>query len=74
MELGYIKPNRTAPWQATPHLVPKEEVKFRFTIDLRPVKASKVGEARPMPNIEAELANFAGCTCFATMEFCRAYW
>lgn len=27
-----------------------------------------------MPNLDAELAEYAGQICFATMEFCNAYW
>lgn len=38
-------------------------------MDLRPVKAATSSEAWPMPNLGAEIADFAGKKCFTTMDF-----
>lgn len=44
-----------------------------MTIDLGPVSAATIGETRPMPNLEAELADFGGKKCFTWIDFCNPY-
>lgn len=48
--LGLIKSESTVPWQAAPHLVPKDShAKFRTNIDLRFINAATIFEQLPMP-------------------------
>lgn len=75
VEMGFFIPNPNAQWQAAPLLVPKNsKACFRTTIDLRPVNAATIKQAWPMPNLDAELQDFAGSTCFASLDFCSGYW
>lgn len=52
------------------------KVKFRVAVDLRPVNAATMKEARPthMPHLESELSDFAGSKCFASLDFASGYW
>lgn len=45
-----------------------------MTIDLRLVSIATVMEAWPTPDLESEMADFAGMTQFAVMDFCNVYW
>jgi len=70
-----VKINTNATWAAAPLLVRKPPPsKFRLTVDLRPVNSATVRTVWPMPHIESELADLAGRKCFATIDFCNAYW
>ena len=66
----------TAEWQAAPLLVPNRNsrAKFRMTVDLRPVNAATIKEAWPMPNLESEINDFKGSTCYASLDFVSGYW
>ncbi len=45
-----------------------------MTIDLRPVNEFAVPVIWPMPHLESEEIDFAGGTCFASIEFVSGYW
>lgn len=76
VSMGFLIPNANATWQAAPLLVPKPNSKaqFRLAINLQPVNAATVKEAWPMPHLDSEIHDFAGSTCFATMDFVSGYW
>ena len=76
VKMGFLIPNPDAEWQAAPHIVPKpnSKVKFRMTIDLRPVNSATAKTAWPMPHLDSEMQDFAGSTCFACLDFCSGYW
>lgn len=74
VDYDLIEHNARTSWQSAPRLVPKEKSKFGSTIDSRPANAATISEARPMPNLEGELADFGGKRCFAKMDLCIAYW
>ena len=64
-------------WHAAPILVSKRgsKAQFRMAIDLRPVNAATLKkEAWPMPNLDAEMVDFAKSTCFAVLDFVSGYW
>lgn len=71
---GYIKPSPIATWQSAPCLIPKGKDRYRVPTGLPPVNTATIGETWLMPNLEAELAEFAGKKCFGTIDFCNAYW
>lgn len=48
--------------------------KYRMTIDLRSVNATKVKESWPMPHLESELLDFSGSKCFASLYVVSGYW
>lgn len=73
VEYGYIEPNLNVSWQSAPLVVQKSENKFRVIIELRPLNEATISEMWPMPNLEAELADFAGKKFSATIEFSIAY-
>lgn len=60
VEYENVEWDKNAPWQAPPHLVLKDKTEYRVAINLKPINAPTINEAWPMPNLEAELANFAG--------------
>lgn len=74
MDFALVMP--TASWQAAPLILPKpgSKYKYRLAIDLRPVNASTVKESWPMPHLDSEVMDFAGSTCFESLEFVSAYW
>lgn len=74
VEYGYIEPNPNASWQCAPHLIPKDKTRYRVTIDSWPVNPATIYKAWTMPNLEAELTDFGGKTCFAATDFCNDYW
>lgn len=75
VKMGFLVPNINAEWQAAPLLVMKNsEAKFRMTVDLRPVNASTVKQAWPMPHIDSELFDFSGSSCFSVLNFVSGYW
>lgn len=74
VEYGYTEPNPKTSLQAAPHLVPKAKSGYSVTIDSRPVNTATISETWPMPNLETELADFAGKKCFGTMDYCNANW
>lgn len=73
-EYKYIEPDRNATWQSAPYLVPKDEDSYRVIIDFRPATAAKIGDTWPVQILKAELADFTGINCFATIDFWNAYW
>ena len=75
VDMGFIIPNANADWQAAPLLVPKKgPAQFRMTIDLRPVNSATIKHAWPMPHLDSEVQDFAGSSCFASLDFCSGYW
>ena len=76
VEMDFLFSNPDADWQAAPLCVPKpgSQSKFRLAIDLRPVNAATIKKAWPMPHLDAEMGDFAGSTCFASLDFCQGYW
>lgn len=76
VSMGFLIPIPDAEWQAAPLLVPKPKSKaqFRLAVDLRPVNAANIKQAWPMPHLDFEIQDFAGNTCFATLDFCSGYW
>lgn len=76
LEMDFFEEMPTAAWQAAPLLVPKpgSKSKLRMAIDLRPVNAATVKESWPMPHLDSEVTDFAGSTCFASLDFVSAYW
>lgn len=76
VSIGILRPNRKAKWQCAPLIVPKPDskAKFRLTIDLRPVNSATIKESWPMPNLDSEMLDFAGSTCFAAIDFVASYW
>lgn len=47
--------------------------KFRITFMLNKVDENTVPVTWPIPRVESELADVAGNTCFASIEFCSGY-
>lgn len=45
-----------------------------MAIYLRHVTASAVKEQWPMPNLDAEMVDFSGSPCFASLDFVSGYW
>lgn len=75
LEMGFYKPNPNAEWQKDPLLVPKRSKEtFRTTIDLRPVNAATITPAWNMPNLEAEIQDFAGNGFFASIDIVSGYF
>lgn len=75
VEMGFLIPNPNTQWQSTPHLVPKQsKAHYRTTIDLRSVNTSTESQAWPMQNLEAEMQDFEGHECFASIDFVSVYW
>ena len=73
--MGFVEKMPDAAWQAAPLLVPKSgSAKYRMTVDLRPINSVTIKEPWPMPNIDAEVSDFAGCQCFAQLDFVSGYW
>lgn len=68
--MRYFHTNPNTSWQAAPLLGVKKTTKIRVIVDLGPVNSAKLSEIWSMPNKEAELAEFASCACFATIDFC----
>lgn len=75
VEMGVFVETPTAAWQAT-HFWPKSGSKsiYCMAIDLGPVNSATVKETWPMPYIDSEVADFAGSSCFAVLDFISAYW
>lgn len=74
-KMDFVVDMPTASWQAAPLLVPKPgKATYRMAVDLRPVNAATVKEAWPMPHLESEVHDFAGSTCFASLDFVSGYW
>jgi len=72
---GFITENKNATWAAAPLLVLKpKSKKYRLTFDYRPVNAATNSIGWPMPHLESECVDFAGSTCFASIDFCSGYW
>lgn len=72
---GLVRPYKHSQWAAAPVLVPKHGLAlFRLTFDLRPINAVTKKIALAMPNIEAELVDLRGATCFAHIDFVSGYW
>lgn len=76
LEMDFCVFMPTAAWQAAPFIVPKlgSRSKYRMAIDLRPVNAATVKESWPMPHLDSEVMDFAGSTCYASLDFVSAYW
>eukprot|EP00171_Calliarthron_tuberculosum_P000781 IDg781t1 len=76
VQMGFLIDMPTADWHAAPLIVPKpgSKAKWRMTVDTRPVNAATIQEAWPMPHLEAEINDFKGSTCFASIEFVSGYW
>ena len=66
----------TADWQAAPLIVPKpgSKANWRLTMDARPVNAATINESWQMPHLEAEINDFRGSKCFASIDFVSGYW
>lgn len=71
LDLGIFTDEIVADWHAAPLIVPKLNSKspYRMAIELRPVHAATIQKAWPMPNLEAEMLEFARSTCFACLDF-----
>lgn len=76
VDMGFWQKDPLAEWHAAPLLVhkPNSRAKFRMTVDLRPVNSATVKEAWPMPNLDAEVADFSSSNCFAVLDFVFGYW
>ena len=76
VEMGYFEENAFADWQAAPLIVPKpnSKAKWRMAIDLRPVNSATVKEQWPMPDLDAEMVDFAESDCFCSLDFVSGYW
>lgn len=74
--MGFIKINPDAEWQAAPHIVPKSssKAKFRMVIDIRPLNDATIKLAWPMPHLDSEMQDFKGASCFAVLDFVSGYW
>lgn len=60
-------------YYAVPHLVERCEATYRATLDLRSVNAATIRETWPTPGLKAELSDFEGSVCFATIDFRKLY-
>lgn len=59
VNMGFLLPNPTASWQASPLPVAKKgKATFRMTIDHSPINAVTIKEEWPMPHIDAEVQDF----------------
>lgn len=69
-------PNPTSSWACAPLLVPKpgSDVRYRFTVDLRPVNKFTVKHQFPMPNLEHELTRLSESRYYATFDLSHCYW
>ncbi len=76
VDMGFVFECPTAAWQAEPPLVRKKDSRasYRMAIDLRPVNSATIKESWPMPHPDSEVNDFAGSTCFATVDFVSGYW
>lgn len=70
---GMAYPNPSSKWAAAPLLVPKPDAKFRFTVDLRPVKKITIRHQYPIPNIEQELTTLGNSTVYARFDLSHGY-
>lgn len=74
VKLVQIIPDSTVSWHAAQKMVKKTTSTGRIDIDLRPVNESTKGEAWLMPNLIAEIADFAGSQHFASIDFSNSLW
>lgn len=74
-EFGFMAANKNATWAAAPVLAPKPPpANFRLTFDLKRVNQSTEPVVWSMPHIESEVTGLSGSTCYASIDFCSAYW
>lgn len=67
--------NPTSPWACAPLLVPKPgpEVRYRFTVDHRPVNRFTVKHQSPIPNLEHEPTRLSNSRYYATFDLSHCY-
>lgn len=68
--MGFFDEMPTAEWQAAPLLIPDlgSRAACRLTMELRSLNEATVQESCPIPHLYREVFDFAGRTCFTSID------
>ena len=74
-EAGVIsKVTQPTPWCAGMVVVPKKSGKVRICVDLKPLNASVLREAHPLPKVDETLAQLSGAKVFSKLDANSGFW